>query len=78
MNKVQSVLIRYILCADDDHLKKMFIGANVFAGGLMADRDALDNVSEAVITHLQTMTEEERIMTLKYIRALKGFREGKA
>ena len=75
MNKIQSVLIRYILRADDDHLKKMFIAANVFAGGLIADRDALDNVSEEVITHLQTMTEEERNMTLKYIHALKGFRE---
>ena len=75
MNKMQSVLIRYILRADNDHLRNMFIAANVFAGGLIADRDALDNVSEAVITHLQTMTGEERVMTLKYIHALKDFRE---
>lgn len=75
MNKMHSVLIKYILRADDVHLKKMFIAANVFAGGLIADRDALDNVSEAIITHLQTMTEEERVMTLKYIHALKDFRE---
>ena len=37
--------------------------------------DAMDEVSEAVITHLQTMTEEERIFVLKYIHALKDLRE---
>ena len=52
MNKIHSVLIRYILRADDNHLRKMFIAANTFAGGLIADRDALDNVSEAIISHL--------------------------
>ena len=75
MNKMQSVLIRYILRANTGHLRMMFIAANEFAGGLITERDSLDNVSEAIITHLQTMTEEERVMTLKYIHALKDFRE---
>ena len=33
-----------------------------------------DNVTNAISTHLETMTEEERIMVLKYIHALKDFR----
>jgi hypothetical protein len=33
-----------------------------------------DNVTNAINTHLETMTEEERIMVLKYIHALKDFR----
>lgn len=42
---------------------------------LIQDITRADNVSEAIIAHLQTMTEEERILTLKYIHALKDFRE---
>lgn len=30
---------------------------------------------QAINCHLETMTEEELIMTLKYIHALKDFRE---
>lgn len=33
-----------------------------------------DNVSKAINHHLQTMTEQERVMVLKYIHALKDFR----
>lgn len=75
MNTMKSILINYILNnVDDGHLRNLFVTANVFAGG-MTDRDSLDNVSEAVITHLQTMTEEERVMTLRFIHSLKDFRE---
>lgn len=74
MNVLQKILIKYILRADNNYLKKMFIAADVFADGL-TDRDALDSVSAAIITHLQTMAEEEKVMTLKYIHALKDFRD---
>ena len=75
MNTMKSILINYILNnVDAGHLRNRFVTANVFAGGLN-DRDSLDNVSEAVITHLQTMTEEERVMTLRFIHSLKDFRE---
>ena len=74
MNVLKSILINTILKLDDIHLRKMFIVADVFAGGL-TDRDALDSVSAAIINHLQTMTEEERVMTLKFIHSLKDFRE---
>ena len=75
MNTIKSVLINYILNnVDDGHLRNLFVAANVFSGGL-TDRDSLDNVSEAVITHLQTMTEEERVMTLRFIHSLKDFQE---
>lgn len=74
MNVLQKILIKYILRVDANHLKKLFIAANTFAGGL-TDRDALDSVSAAIITHLQTMTEEEKVMTLKYIHSLKDLRE---
>ena len=33
-----------------------------------------DNVTNAINTHLETMTEKERIMVLKYIHALKDLR----
>ena len=34
-----------------------------------------NEVIQAINRHLETMTEEERVMTLKYIHALKDFRE---
>lgn len=34
----------------------------------------MDSVTKAINTHLETMTEEERIMVLKYIHALKDLR----
>ena len=74
MNALQSILINAILKLDERHLRMMFIAANTFAGGL-TDRDALDSVSAAIITHLQTMTEEAKVMTLKYIHSLKDLRE---
>lgn len=33
-----------------------------------------NTISKAIVNHLNTMTEEERIMVLKYIHALKDFR----
>ena len=33
-----------------------------------------DSVTRAINTHLENMTEEERVMVLKYIHALKDFR----
>lgn len=74
MNVLKSILINMILKLDNRHLRQMFIVADVFVGGL-TDRDTLDSVSAAIIDHLQTMTEEERVMTLKYIHSLKDFRE---
>ena len=77
MNVLQSILIKYIMKLDGIHLRQMFVVADALAGGL-TDRDALDSASASIIGHLQTMTEEERVMTLKYIHALKDFREGAA
>lgn len=74
MNILKSILINTILKLEEQHLRLMIIAANEFAGGL-TDQDALDSVSAAIIDHLQTMTKEERVMTLKYIHALKDFRE---
>lgn len=34
-----------------------------------------NEVIRAINRHLETMTEEELVMTLKYIHALKDFRE---
>ena len=40
------------------------------------EENKLNNeVIQAINRHLETMTEEEQIMTLKYIHALKDFRE---
>lgn len=33
-----------------------------------------DSVTKAINTHLETMTEKERVMVLKYIHALKDLR----
>lgn len=33
-----------------------------------------DSVTKAINTHLETMTESERVMVLKYIHALKDLR----
>lgn len=74
MNLLQSIIVNYILKLDGNKLRQIFTVVDAFAGGL-TDQDALDNVSAAIINHLQTMTEQERIMTLKYIHALKDFRE---
>lgn len=74
MNLLQSIIVNYILKLDGNKLSQIFTVVDAFAGGL-TDQDALDNVSAAIINHLQTMTEQERIMTLKYIHALKDFRE---
>ena len=74
MSTMQAILIKCILGLDDAHLRQMFIVADVFMGGL-TDRDALDPVSAGILVHLQSMTENERIMTLKYIHALKDFQE---
>lgn len=74
MNLLQSIIVNYILKLDGNKLSQIFTVVDAFAGGL-TDQDALDNVSSAIINHLQTMTEQERIMTLKYIHALKDFRE---
>lgn len=74
MNLLQSIIVNYILKLDGNKLSQIFTVVDAFAGGL-TDQDALDNVSAAIINHLQTMTEQERVMTLKYIHALKDFRE---
>lgn len=74
MNLLQSIIVNYILKLDGNKLRQIFTVVDDFAGGL-TDQDALDNVSAAIINHLQTMTEQERVMTLKYIHALKDFRE---
>ena len=73
MSVFHKIIIKYILSLgeDDPYLRKLWIASNVFSGGL-TDRDALDNVSASILNHLQTMTEEERSMTLKYIHSLKG------
>lgn len=74
MNILKSILINFVLNLNDNHLRRMYIVADAFAGGL-TDLDALDSVSAAIISHLQTMTGTERTLTLKYIEDLKDFRE---
>ena len=73
-NMIRNILANFVQKADENHLRLLFTVASELAGGL-TDRDAMDTVSAAIINHLQTMTEEERVMTLKYIHALKDFRE---
>lgn len=76
MNAFHKILIKYILGLDenDQHLKKLFIIANTFAGGL-GDWNMLDPVSASILEHLQTMTEEEQVMVLRFIHSIKDFRE---
>ena len=74
MCNLTAILISCILRLDGVKLREMFVVANVLAGGL-TDNDALDSISVAILNHLQSMTENERIMTLKYIHALKDLRE---
>ena len=74
MNLLQSIIVNYILKLDGNKLRQIFTVVDAFAGGL-TDKDALDPTNAAIINHLQTMTESERIMTLKYIHALKDFRD---
>ena len=74
MCNLKTILISCILRLDGIKLRNMFVVANVLAGGL-TDNDALDSVSFAILNHLQSMTENERTMTLKYIHALKDLRE---
>ena len=71
---MRKILANFVQQAEDNHLRLLFMAASELAGGL-TDRDALDDVSEAVIRHLQTMSEEERVMTLRFIHSLKDFRE---
>lgn len=71
---IRKIMANFVQNAEENHLRILFAAANELAGGL-TDRDALDDVSEAVIRHLQTMTEEERVVTLRFIHSLKDFRE---
>ena len=74
MNVLRSILINAMINLPDKDLRKMFITVSNLCHGL-TDRDALDSVSSAIISHLQSMTEDEKVMTLKYIHSLKDFRE---
>ena len=73
-NMIRNILANFVQKADENRLRLLFTVASELAGGL-TDRDAMDTVSAAIINHLQTMTESELVMTLKYIHALKDFRE---
>ena len=73
-SKIRKILANFVQKADENRLRLLFTVASELAGGL-TDRDTLDDVSAAVISHLQTMTEEERVMTLRFIHSLKDFRE---
>ena len=69
MNKIRSVLIKYILCADSDSLRLMFITANELAGGL-ADCDALDPASADVVSQLMTMNDQQKTAVCGFIQTL--------
>lgn len=76
MNIMRSVTIKYILNADPDHLKKMFIAANTFAGGL-TDADKLDPMTEYIIDKLQGMKYLDKEMVYGLIVGIDGAK-GKA